>query len=1040
MNKSDQRIRKFNPGTFQFDEEVKEQFVVRERELDIVLEVLRGNIDSPSCQHVLVVAPRGRGKTMLLTRIAAELNTTHELSECLLPVRFMEESHEIFSLADFWLDTLFYLARESTKHDPTLAGDLRETHADLTTRWQEEALADRGRAAVLEAAARLGKKLVLMVENLQALCGNVDKNFGWELRGALQSEPQIMLLATATSRFKSLDDAEQPFFELFRIVSLEPLATEECRRLWQVVSGDAVSQREIRPLEILTGGSPRLIVIVAEFARHRSLRQLMEELVELIDEHTEYFRGHLEVLAKGERRVYIAVIDLWRQSSTGEIAARARMDVRPVSTLLGRLVERGAVIAKESGKKRLYAAAEPLYSIYYKLRRERDEVAVVANLIHFMTVFYSYTELAEISGKLIAEATRSPTIREGIERAIAEQPQFGRLFPSMARPSIDRISIPAAVTDNESVKQLFEEVTTAFNEGAFEKVIETVDQAFTAQSANWSRVPESLIAWALSKKGNAHEKRGEFEAAIEAYDEVITRFGTSDTPDLQVPVAWALSQRGDVQGQRGEFEAAIEAYDEVITRFGTSDTPDLQVPVAWALSQRGDVQGQRGEFEAAIEAYDEVITRFGTSDTPDLQVPVAWALSQRGDVQRQRGEFEAAIEAYDEVITRFGTSDTPNLQVPVACALCDKGDVQRQRGEFEAAIEAYDEVITRFGTSDTPNLQVPVAWALSKKGDAQRQRGEFEAAIEAYDEVITRFGTSDTPNLQVPVAWALCDKGDVQRQRGEFETAIEAYDEVITRFGTSDTPDLQVPVAWALSDKGGVQGQRGEFEAAIEAYDEVIARFGTSDTPDLQVPVAWALSDKGGVQGQRGEFEAAIEAYDEVITRFGTSDTPNLQVPVVWALFKKGMGQIEMGRAEEALNTCGELELRLGALTENERNEFTWRAMCVRVLALLVQERHQAAMDTFRSAYAVFVPSNKTTLYDMLRIVPELVATGASTRNLVEILSSNKSKSDALVPLIVALRQHTGEEVRAPVEVLEVAADIRERIEARVANGPPVAS
>ena len=175
MNKSDQRIRKFNPGTFQFDEEVKEQFVVRERELDIVLEVLRGNIDSPSCQHVLVVAPRGRGKTMLLARVAAEVNTDDELSGSLLPVRFMEESHEIFNLADFWLDTLFYLARESAKHDPVLAEELRETHADLTNRWHEETLADRVRAAVLEAADRLGKKLVLMVENLQALCGNVDK-------------------------------------------------------------------------------------------------------------------------------------------------------------------------------------------------------------------------------------------------------------------------------------------------------------------------------------------------------------------------------------------------------------------------------------------------------------------------------------------------------------------------------------------------------------------------------------------------------------------------------------------------------------------------------------------------------------------------------------------------------------------------------------------------------------------------------------------------------------------------------------------------
>ena len=421
MNKSDQRIRKFNPGTFLSDEEVIDQFVVRKCELDIMLEVLRGNIDSPSCQHVLVVAPRGRGKTMLLARIAAELNTDDGLSECLLPVRFMEESHEVLNIADFWLETLFHLARESARHDPVLAQELRETHADLRDRWREKELADRVLAAVLDASDRLGKKLVLMVENLQSIGENVDDDFGWQLRGTLQSEPQIMLLATATSRFKGLDDAEQPFFEQFRILDLEPLNTEECRRLWQVVTGDEVSDHGIRPLEILTGGSPRLLVIVGEFAQHRSLSQLMEELVTLIDDHTEYFRSHLEVLASVERRVYLAVIDLWQPSNAGEIAARARKDIRTVSTLLSRLVNRGAVIVEGTGRKRLYVAAERLYSIYYKLRRERDEAALVENLINFMVAFYSIGELYQMSGKLISEAAESKVIREGIQRALARR-------------------------------------------------------------------------------------------------------------------------------------------------------------------------------------------------------------------------------------------------------------------------------------------------------------------------------------------------------------------------------------------------------------------------------------------------------------------------------------------------------------------------------------------------------------------------------------------------------------------------------------------
>ena len=63
----------FNPGMFQSDQKVVDQFVVRNRELDTLLEILQGNIESPSCQHVLIVAPRGRGKTMLLARVAAEL-------------------------------------------------------------------------------------------------------------------------------------------------------------------------------------------------------------------------------------------------------------------------------------------------------------------------------------------------------------------------------------------------------------------------------------------------------------------------------------------------------------------------------------------------------------------------------------------------------------------------------------------------------------------------------------------------------------------------------------------------------------------------------------------------------------------------------------------------------------------------------------------------------------------------------------------------------------------------------------------------------
>lgn len=636
-------IRKWNPGLLQSDDAVREQFVVRQHELAIVLEVLRGNIEAPSCRHVLVVAPRGRGKTMLLARVAAELHADAALSKCLLPVRFMEESQEIFTPADFWLETLFHLARESAVYDPEVAREVRETHADLTGRWGEETLGERALAAVLWAADRLGRQLVLMVENVQALCDTVDADCGWKLREVLRSTPRIMLLATATSRFRGLDDAREPFFELFRPVELAPLSTEECRELWRVISGDEVSAREMRPLEILTGGSPRLLVMIAGWGQPRPLLRLMEALVTLIDEHTEYVRGHMAVLPKTERRVYLAVLDLWRPSTTGEIAERARLDVRTASTMLGRLADRGAVIWKGRGKKRRYVAAERLLSLSYKLRREHGEAAVVQNLLRFMVAFYSEDELAE--------AAQSPAMNEDMERVIARLLELGRDSPGMRRPVTEG-------PPSGRAEQLLQALSTAFDEGEFRKVIETVDEAFTAQSADWSRVPEARVAHALLLKARAYRELDDSHAAMAGFDAVIERFASSDIPGVQVRVAWALSDKGATQWERGELAAAIATYDEIITRFGRSDAPEVQEQVAWALVNKGEGHIECGHAEDALHTCEALERRLDALTGMEKTVCEWQARYVRTQAFLMQKNARAAMAAFRSAYEVFVPDDT----------------------------------------------------------------------------------------------------------------------------------------------------------------------------------------------------------------------------------------------------------------------------------------------------------------------------------------------------------------------------------------------
>ena len=195
------------------------------------------------------------------------------------------------------------------------------------------------------------------------------------------------------------------------------------------------------------------------------------------------------------------------------------------------------------------------------------------------------------------------------------------------------------------------------------------------------------------------------------------------------------------------------------------------------------------------------------------------------------------------------------------------------------------------------------------------------------------------------------------------------------------------------------------------------------------------------VQEEPGDYAATIAPYDEAIVRFGDSDAPEMQARVAWALSCKGLVQTAIGRADESLRICAELDRRLATLTGDQRTLLAWRSKWLRAAALLMQGKRPAAMENFRSAYAGFAPENVAMMREITVVtIPRLIAIGASEQDLVEILSNDETKSDALTPLFIALRQRMGVEVRAPTEMLEVAEDIRKQIEKTTATGAPAAS
>lgn len=391
----------YNPG-FLADEDLIEQFCVRTREFESIRAALRTCASSGS-PHLIVIGPRGSGKTTLLLRVAAEVRSNAALSRGLLPVALAEESYGVSTCGEFWLECLYHLADQAP---PVADIDLRRSWDDIKATADDETLELRSLAALTQFAAAAEKRLVLIVENLDMMFRDMmDEDAGWRLRHTLQNEPRIILLASATTRFAEIDHPDRALYDLLRSYTLEGLDTSECAALWAKVAGKEPPRDRIRPLEILTGGNPRLIAIVARFGSGLSFPELMDELLGLVDEHSEYFRSHLQALPAQERRVYLALAELWRPATTRQVAERVRIDTNRCSVCLKRLENRGVVaVAGGTRRRKHYYLAERMYNIYYLLRRHQGGHHVVEALVRFMAAFYSPRRLFDLYDQVDAEA------------------------------------------------------------------------------------------------------------------------------------------------------------------------------------------------------------------------------------------------------------------------------------------------------------------------------------------------------------------------------------------------------------------------------------------------------------------------------------------------------------------------------------------------------------------------------------------------------------------------------------------------------------
>ena len=1059
--------RKYNPG-FQSDDELVASFCVRTPEFASIVETLRECAGS-SNTHQIVIGPRGSGKTSLLLRVAAEIIRDDGLATFFFPVVFAEESYEVSTAGEFWLECLSRLADRAPRRED--GPDWRRSFEELRTIRDDRMLGDRCLGALQDFADREGKRLVLFVENLNMMFGDMaDKNAGWRLRQTLQTEPRIVLLASATSRFDEMDNRDKALYDLFRVLTLRPLDTDDCAALWRKVSGQSRAPQTIQALRILTGGSPRLLTIVARFGAQLSFRELMADLLNLVDDHTEYFKSHLDALPAQERRVYLALADLWKPATAREIADRARLDTSKCSAHLARLTDKGAVeMTGGTARRRLYYLAERLYNIYYLMRRARGPAPLIEALIRFMEGYYSADELKEFGARIAREApeidgkvlshyrtafeqlVRLPSLAAHRDELLSLTPvasalvgkdsDFSDAGPSVSRARqlfengaslarsgrlqeavaawkdlVRRFEGSEAPDDRNHVSLALVNMGTAFRHlNRSEEALAVWDDATRRFGGSWEPTHFDAIATALVSKAELHIEENRPLEALAACDEVLMGVRETRTESLQILLAKTLRRKAIALMELSRPSEALAACDELLRRFGASRAPELDRYIALAMIGRGAAFINLGRLGAAVAAWSQLAECFETSEDAEIAWNVSIALVDKATALVNLGRAEEALAACDRFLERQEKSNEAAPGGVIATALLNKGYALRLLNRLEPALAAWSECARRFGQS--PTEQEPVAWALMYKGMALSGADRPEEALAALGDIVQRFGTSDRPQMRAVIVRAFTKMGSLLKHMTRHEEALAVWEDVERRFGTGLEPEFQELVAGSFVYRGNTLVELGRLEEALAVLDRAVRQFEASEAPGIVHAVAVALPNKGSVLSMLNRAEEAAEVWREAVQRFGTSDAPALRHATDTALIGLAGDELRQRRSRAAAETADRV-LRHEAVMPDNR----WRAHLLRAQARLNEGDKAACALDIEEGLGI-LPD-----LDVLpKEAPKALSDIAAEFGLAEMseLIRKSPASDLLLPLTTAIERESGLEPRVAKEVEEVAEDIR---------------
>ena len=373
------RSSRYSPGNMN-RESLEALFVGRADVMEDVLSRVTTSIRSPEKHYVLLVGPRGSGKTHFLALAYHRLMDRIDAANARDSVAAALLNEEEWGVASF-LDLVVRILRALADQAPNLDAEI----AKIYDRFSKNP-ADAETSALAQLRQHTGgKTLLLLCENLVDLFDGLGEEGQKRWRAAIQEDGNWTIVASTPALFSAVTLQDNPFYGFFTVRPLKKIdfdtglellakkAVHEGKSKLAAFLRTPLGRARARAIHHLAAGNHRAYVVLFDFLDKESLEDLVGPFMHMVDDLTPYYQDRMRQLPPAQRKIVEFLCREGKPATIKDISTPCLMSHQTAAKQIGELRTAGFVSRMRFGRNTFCELSEPLMRICIEVKDNKTQ-------------------------------------------------------------------------------------------------------------------------------------------------------------------------------------------------------------------------------------------------------------------------------------------------------------------------------------------------------------------------------------------------------------------------------------------------------------------------------------------------------------------------------------------------------------------------------------------------------------------------------------------------------------------------------------------